>query len=85
MHNIRVYREGKLTDIQILRRSSLNTYVGPDMAPGWDDVVIVDNGVHYKPATRYQAPGSGRFYYHCSYVFDNDKDPLIEMQEALIG
>lgn len=83
MSDIRVYRAGKLTDIQILRRSSRSTYIGPDMAPGWDDVVIVDAAEHFKPITRYQAFNSGEFYYHCVNVYD--KDPLIEMQEALLG
>ena len=83
MNNIRVYREGKLTDIQIIRRSSRSTYIGPEMAPGWNDVVIVDGAEHFKPAVRYGALDSGEFYYHCVNLYD--KDPLIEMQEALIG
>ena len=82
MNAIRVYRSGKLTDIQIMRRSSRHAYLGPDMAPGWNDVIIVDGEEHFKPTVRYDSIDEGNFYYYCIPV---RKDPQILMQEALLG
>lgn len=83
MSNIRVYRQGKLTDIQIVRRSGDYSYLGPDMAPGWNDVVIVDSDEHFRPNVRYDSPNTEQFYYSCVPLLT--KDPIILMQEALLG
>lgn len=65
------------------RRSSLSTFTGPDLSPGWQDVVIVFDGFHYKPTVRYGAIEAGEFYYHCIVL--NEQNPQILLQEVLLN